>query len=90
MNFINTLEDVNVSMCEVTSVEAVDLHLICYVAVTGKPMIISTGMANAEEIEEAITAAREGGCKELAILQCVSGYPAPAEDYNLLTIPDII
>jgi N-acetylneuraminate synthase len=53
-------------------------------------MIISTGMADAEEIEEAIAAAREGGCKELAILHCVSGYPAPAEDYNLRTIPDMM
>jgi N-acetylneuraminate synthase len=52
-------------------------------------MIISTGMANAEEIAEAIDAAREGGCKELAILHCVSGYPAPAEDYNLRTLVDM-
>jgi N-acetylneuraminate synthase len=53
-------------------------------------MIISTGMADAEEIQEAIEAAREGGCKQLSILHCVSGYPAPAEDYNLHTIPDMI
>ena len=48
-------------------------------------MIISTGMANAEGIEEAIAAAPEGGCEELAIFHCVSGYPASAEDYNLRT-----
>ena len=53
-------------------------------------MIISTGMADAEEIKEAIGAAREEGCNKLAILHCVSGYPAPAEDYNLRTIPDMI
>ena len=53
-------------------------------------MIISTGMADADEIQQAIDAAREGGCQELAILHCVSGYPSPAEDYNLRTIPDMI
>jgi N-acetylneuraminate synthase len=67
----------------------VDLPLIARVARTGKPMIISTGMANLDEIGEAVRAAREHGCDEIVLLHCVSSYPAPDEQSNVRTVADL-
>lgn len=86
---IDLLEDLNAPAYKIASFEAIDLPLIKYAASTGKPLIISTGMADFSEIEEAICAAKDGGCDQLAVLHCVSGYPAPHQDYNVKTILDM-
>jgi N-acetylneuraminate synthase len=86
---VDLLEDLNVSAYKVASFEATDLALITYIASTKKPMIMSTGMANLIEIEEMVETARAAGNTQLILLHCISSYPAPIDQSNLLTIPDM-
>lgn len=86
---VDFLEDLNVPCYKIASFENNHLPLIRKVASTGKPIIMSTGMATIAELDEAVTAARVAGCKDLTLLKCTSTYPATPENSNLLTIPHL-
>jgi pseudaminic acid synthase len=87
---VNFLEKMNVPAYKIASFEIVDFPLLTRVAQTGKPVILSTGMATLAEIDEALQILRNAGCQECALLKCTSAYPAMPDEMNLRTIPNLI
>ena len=86
---VDFLEKLGVPCYKIASFENTDIPLIRKVAATGKPMIISTGMATMAELEESVAAARKAGARDIVLLKCTSTYPATPDDTNILTIPDM-
>jgi pseudaminic acid synthase len=87
LSAVDFLESLNVPCYKIASFENTDIQLIRRVAATGKPLIISTGMATAAELDESVRVARDAGCKDLVLLKCTSTYPATPVNTNVLTIP---
>lgn len=89
LSSVDFLEQMDVSLYKVASFEVIDIPLLKRIGKTGKPVIMSTGMATLSEIDTAVTTLREAGTPQLALLKCTSAYPAPASEMNLRTIPHL-